>query len=165
MSILYLESNDFVVTPGNPEKDKSAPTQSVLRNKITKSFSLILFYTSGDKCQYCPGVKQLFPRLVGKVSNCQVGMINVSLYPQIYQMSQSTTTPIEFVPLIIFYVNGVPFKQFGGNYTEENLLKFATEVSKLAYTSAVSGEEIPEYTIGRPLSKKVCYLNFENAYS
>ncbi len=34
-----------------------------------------------------------------------------------------------YVPLIIFYINGTPFKEFGGNYTEDNLRQFVKEVS------------------------------------
>ncbi len=162
--ILYLDNNDFVVSPG-----PSSTSKNVLKNIITNSFSLILFYTSGDKCEYCPIVKKLFPRLVGKISNCQIGMINISQYPKIHEMSVDTTTPIKFVPLIIFYVNGTPFKEFGGNYTEEDLKQFANEVSKLAFKAREGGlpeaDKISEHSVGKPNSKKVCYLNYEDAYT
>ncbi len=63
-----------------------------------------------------------------QLPNCQIGTVNVSLQPEL-RIITTTTTPIRYVPLISFYINGTPFKEFGGNYTEDNLRQFVKEVS------------------------------------
>lgn len=155
--LLYLEPDDFLVNQ-TPEK------KNVLKNKI-KNFSLLLF--SGNNCTYCDEVKPIFQKLVGNLPNCQVGIFNVSLYPDFVNLSQQTTTPITYVPYILFYINGIPFKEFGGNYTENNLKQFVHEVSKKASEltpGKVGTGKVSEHSVGKALTKQVCYLNFKNAY-
>ncbi len=111
----------------------------------------------------------VFKKLVGTIPNCQIGTVNVSLQPELAELSQQTTTPIRYVPLIIFYINGTPFKEFGGNYTEENCKTFVKEVSIKAYeiigTPQQEEGSISHTVLERRCSKRVCYLNFDNAYN
>lgn len=158
--MLFLDKDDFVLTKSNPSKP------SILKNRIDKTFSLIMF--SGNDCVYCKELKPIFKKLVGTVANCQIGTVNVSLNPSLINISQQSTTPIKYVPLILFYVNGFPFKEFGGNYTEDNLRQFIKEVSDKAYEFAEEGKQhnkISVHSIGIPVSKRVCYLSFEKAYT
>jgi hypothetical protein len=73
---------------------------------------------------------------------------------------------LQHVPYIIFYINGVPFKKFDGQYTFTDFNNFVKnvmfEASKIKNTDEIG--EIPPYTIGKPNSAKVCYLSFQNAY-
>jgi hypothetical protein len=82
------------------------------------------------------------------------------------QMSQKTSTPLQHVPFIVFYINGVPFKKYDGGYNHSDFQTFVKnvmmEASKVKDTSEIS--EIPPYTIGKPNSSKVCYLTYQKAY-
>ncbi len=57
-------------------------------------------------------------------------MFHYNLNLQNYHNKQQTN---KICTLIIFYINGTPFKEFGGNYTEDNLRQFVKEVSIKAY--------------------------------
>ncbi len=114
--MLYLDKADFILSQPPPSNNQEKKKNS--KNRITNSFSLIMF--SGNNCTYCQELKPIFKKLVGTIPNCQIGTVNVSLQPELAELSQQTTTPIRYVPLIIFYINGTPFKEFGGNYTEDN---------------------------------------------
>jgi thiol-disulfide isomerase/thioredoxin len=172
--MLYLDKADFVigqppVQNGQNGNKQQSPSKMILKNKITNGFSLIMF--SGNDCVHCKELKPVFEKLVGTIQNCQIGTVNVSLQPGLAELSQQTTTPIRYVPLVLFYINGTPFKEFGGNYTEANLRQFVKEVSAKAYQlmgqtgSNTESGEISQYSIGKPVSKRVCYLNFESAYN
>jgi thioredoxin-like negative regulator of GroEL len=165
--MLYLDKADFIISkpPGENVQNKL-----ILKNKITNSFSLIMF--SGNDCDYCKELKPIFQKLVGTISNCQIGTVNISLQPDLAKLSQQTTTPIRYVPLVLFYINGTPFKEFGGNYTEANLRQFVNEVSLKAFeimglqkNGQPEDGEISKHSVGKAISKKVCYLNFDNAYN
>ncbi len=45
---------------------------------------------------------------MGTIPIAKSGTVNVSLQPELAELSQQTTTPIRYVPLIIFYINGTP---------------------------------------------------------
>ena len=168
--MLYLDKADFVLGQQPPQKNGGSEKKLILKNKITNSFSLIMF--SGNDCDYCKELKPVFQKLVGTIPNCQIGTVNVSLQPGLAELSQQTTTPIRYVPLILFYINGTPFKEFGGNYTEANLRQFVKEVSaKANEIMGLQGSfnaddgEISKHSVGKAVSKRVCYLNFDNAYN
>ncbi len=65
---------------------------------------------SGNNCTYCQELNLFLKKLVGTIPNCQIGTVNVSLQPELAELSQQTTTPIRYVPLIIFYINGTPLR-------------------------------------------------------
>ncbi|AHL67585.1 thioredoxin [Chloriridovirus anopheles1] len=85
---------------------------------------------------------------------------------KLIEMSQKSSTPLQHVPFIIFYIDGVPFKKFDGNYTFADVQKFIKDVTleaaKIKNTNEIS--HIPPYTIGKPNSAKVCYLTYQKAY-
>ncbi len=86
---------------------------------------------SGNNCTYCPEFP-IFKKLVGTLPPCQIGTVNVSLPPELAELSPPPPPP-KICPLIIFYINGTPFPEFGGNYTEDNLRPFVKAVSIPAY--------------------------------
>jgi thioredoxin-like negative regulator of GroEL len=155
--LLILEEEDFELV------DTGKVTH--LTHTIEGKFSIVMFYT--DECDQCRIVKPILLSLVGN-STIQVCMVNV--YDQdstnIIQLSQKTTTPLQHVPFIVFYVNGIPFKRFDGSYTLSDFQTFVknvmVEASKIKDTNEIG--EIPPYTIGKPNSSKVCYLTYQKAY-
>jgi thiol-disulfide isomerase/thioredoxin len=155
--LLILEEEDFeLVDTGNVTH---------LVHTIDNKFSIVLFYT--DECEQCKFVKPILLAFVGNPT-IQICMVNVydPDSTNLIQMSQKTTTPLQHVPFIIFYINGIPFKKYDGGYNFKDFQKFVTDVmeeaTKIKDTKEIS--EIPPYTIGKPNSSKVCYLTYQKAY-
>jgi len=155
--LLILEEEDFELV----EAGKSTH----LVHTVESKYSIVMFYT--DECDQCKIIKPILLRFVGNPT-IQICMVNVYDPDSInlIQQSQKTTTPLQHVPFIVFYINGIPFKKYDGQY---NLADFQTfiqnvmdEASKIKDTSEIS--EIPPYTIGKPNSAKVCYLTYQKAY-
>lgn len=153
-----LDSKDFVV-----ERHASDPQKFILKPKL-EGDSLVLFF--GTNCKFCPALKAALSELkLDDRFKVQLAMVNLTIYSELVQLSQKTTTPIKYVPLILYYSNSIPYKQFDGNGTIENLTKFITDVYILSKTPPPDAAPKPlEQEIQQLTSKKVCYLNFESAY-
>ena len=155
--LLILEEEDFELV----KTDKVTHLVHTLECK----YSVILFYT--DDCDQCRIVKPILQNFLG-TPNIQICMVNVydPDSTNLIQLSTKTTTPLQHVPYIIFYINGIPFKKFDGQYNFTDFNNFIKnvmfEASKIKDTNEIG--EIPPYTIGKPNSAKVCYLSFKNAY-
>jgi len=85
---------------------------------------LVMFYQ--DKCPACVAVKPVMEQVAAVLIReaCDMGMVNVDMYPKIVKMSEGTTTLIDRVPLIFFYKNGIPTKVFSGNMAVDNIFRF-----------------------------------------
>ena len=161
--LLFLKTDDFSV--GNSVKGP------VLRHEIN-GFSLVLFYSV--QCPHCRNLIPIFKRLPGSVGGCQFGMINVSSNKECITMSKGTIAPIEYVPYIILYIDGMPFMRYNGPHDPSELKRFVLEVAakvqsskKLSRATITESERaIPAYCIGRPLwgQTDVEYLIFDDGY-
>lgn len=165
--LLFLTGQDFNVQRG---------TRGAIMCHEIQGYSLIMFYSTN--CSHCQTLIPIFKRLPGTIGGCQFGMVNVGSNRDCIQMASQTIVPIQYVPLIILYINGKPFMRYPKNnpYTMENIQKFVIEIAnnvkqKQQFTKEkVKNSEsgIPEYLvdIGVPLcgDDKVCYLEFNTAY-
>ena len=160
-ALLYLTAEDFDVYKG--KKDNLLCTN-------IRGYHIVLFYST--VCIHCKTLIPIFKNLPGTVGNCQFAMVNVGLNKNIVLMSNDTISPIKYVPLIIFYVDGKPFMKYNGPNDIGEIRRFIFEVTqklgaKKFYeeTTAKHEEEskIPEYTIGIPKTCEdgVCYLEFD----
>lgn len=155
--LLILEEEDFELV------ESGKVTHLV--HTVESKFSIVMFYT--NECDQCRVIK---PILLSFVGNPTIQICMVDVYDpdstNLIQMSQKTTTPLQHVPFIVFYVNGVPYKRYDGGYNHSDFQSFIknvmAEASKIKNTSEIS--EIPPYTIGKPNSAKVCYLTYQKAY-
>jgi hypothetical protein len=165
--LLFLTAEDFGVQKGTKG--------DILCNNVP-GFSLILFYST--HCKFCQTLIPIFKRLPGTIGGCQFGMVNVSSNRQIVEMSESTISPIKYVPYIVLHVNGKPFMSYKGPSDEGEIRRFVMEVAgNLQKKQQFSKERvkepsstgIPEYTIGIPISggknDAVCWLTFNEAYT
>ena len=174
--LLFLTSDDFTVQDGTKGK--------ILCNPIP-SFSLVLFYST--QCKHCKTLIPIFKRLPGTISGCQFGLLNVGTNMKVVQKSKGTVTEIQYVPLIILYINGKPFMRYAGKYDKDEITQFVVSMSKRVQTKQAFSNTnnnqnksdpniqedprggIPEYSIGKPLKGDgrldVCYLEFKNAYA
>jgi len=91
-------------------------------------------------------------------------------------MSKKTIAPIEYVPYVVLYVNGIPFMRYDGPQDDREIRNFVTDVANQLQTKEKFSSEkvkqndkgIPAYTIGKPLigcADNVCYLEFDEAYT
>lgn len=164
--LLFLQSGDFSVQPGS--------RGDILCNSI-RGISLILFYST--RCQHSQALIPIFKSLPGSIGGCQFGMINVTNERDIITMSSSTVAPIQYVPLIIMFINGKPFIRYDGPHDAAEIRKFLVEVtSKLQTKDKFFSETretknghargIPEFTVGYPLfgQEDDFYLEFDEAY-
>lgn len=166
--LLFLTAQDF-----NIQRGSRGP---IMCHGIS-NYSLIMFYST--QCSHCQTLIPIFKKLPGTVGHCQFGMVNVGANRKCVEMSKQTIVPIEYVPLIILYINGKPFMRYPKNYayTMENLQKFVVDIAN--YTTKKqqfskekmkggNQNEVPEYLvdIGVPLcgDDKVCYLEYDGAY-
>lgn len=165
-ALLFLSPEDFYTTEGSKGK--------ILCNSIS-GFSLILFYST--QCEFCKELLPIFKNLPGTIGGCQFGIINVSVNKSIIGLSNTTITPIKYVPYIILYINGKPFMLYQGPYEMSSIQRFIFEVSKKVNnkqefsstkdkkTSKNKKFNIPDYTIGTPKCEDdICYLEFDFAY-
>jgi hypothetical protein len=168
--LLILEEEDFeLIEMQSPKSTVSNSTEARsptihLTHTLNCKYSVVMFYT--DSCDQCKIIKPILLRFVG-TPEMQICMVNVYSpdSANLIQLSQKTSTPLQHVPYIIFYINGVPFKNFDGQYTytdfKQFLINVMTEAKKL---KTLDIHNIPPYTIGKPNSAKVCYLTYQKAY-
>jgi len=167
---LFLTSQDFHIQRG---------TQGPILCHSIRDFSLIMFYST--RCKWCQTLIPIFKRLPGTIGGCQFGMVNIDNNRQCVEMSKSTQkTVINYVPLIIFYVNGKPLMKYDKNlpYTLENLQKFVIGIANniLERQKFIkhknTGVTVPESELARTwqgigipvCSGGVCYLPNCKAY-
>lgn len=155
--LLILDEEDFELL--------EAGKVTHLVHTLDSKYSIVMFYT--NECDQCRIIKPILLSFVGNPT-IQICMVNVydPDSTKLIQLSQKTTTPLQHVPFIVFYINGTPFKKFDGDYNHSDFQKFVknvmVEASKIKDTKEIS--EIPPYTIGKPNSAKVCYLTYQKAY-
>jgi len=173
--LLFLTADDFTVENGTKGK--------ILCNPIP-SFSLVLFYS--NQCKHCKTLVPIFKKLPGTIGGCQFGLLNVGTNMKVVQKSKGTVTEIQYVPLIILYINGKPFMRYAGKYNQAEIVQFVVSMSKRVQTKEAFVNKnnslkpdpnitedprggIPAFSIGKPLKGDgrfdVCYLEFQNAYS
>ena len=162
----FLTSKDFFVSKGSKG--------NILCTKIP-GISLILFYST--QCTYCHSLIPIFKKLPGSIGGCIFGIVNISNNKKCVEMSKNTIVPIEYVPMIIIYIDGKPYMEYKRDRNMSSIQNFVIEVGndtllKQNFTKGTVKEvenRIPEYTIGKPLygtdSDKVCYLEFDSAYN
>jgi hypothetical protein len=86
---------------------------------------------------------------------------------KLIEKSQNTTTPLQHVPFVVFYLHGKPFKVFDGQYNSTDFKNFlaGTEIEAgQPKNHTGSNDQISPYSTGKPKSAKVCYLSYQNAY-
>lgn len=165
--LLFLSSEDFI--PVDTDQGKLLCTSS-----LTNGMLLVLFYST--QCEHCKKAIPVFKELPRLIQGCSFGMINVSTNAKVVHMSKTTIAPIQYVPLIVLYINGSPSYKYKGIITITEIQKFIIEMSSKLQTrqqfvkqsdelTTKSVKEIPAYCEGMPYcDEDVCYLEFDDAY-
>lgn len=151
--LLFLVTSDYHI-------EESVVTKGglLLCNNI-RGLSFVLFYSPG--CEHCSKLIPIFKRFPGQISGIQFGITLVN--SDVVRASQRTVAPIEYVPLMILYVNGRPYMRYNQGYTEDELKNFVIETgnrlrSRDSFvkganqaTAAIASKRIPNYSLGQPL--------------
>lgn len=162
--LIYLGKDDFSIEKG--------VRGNVLCNNIP-GFSLVMFFSK--KCQYCQILNPIFKRLPGSIAGCQFCIVNIDLNKQLVEMSKNTIVPLEYVPYIILYIDGVPYIGYHEEYTFEKLQRFVLEICQnIEKKQQMDRTKVKENTTtgfmywGKPVigdkNQMVCYLEFQGAY-
>lgn len=176
--LLYFLPKDFEVVQNERGNNE-------LQLKIEEP-TLVLFYN--ETCSFCKVFLHDYRKLTRR-ANINIAMCNVNdvrgftqvgrKIVSIQSMSENTTTPIEFVPLFLFYNRRVPLIQYEGERTLSSIYKFTEDMldevrgsttqrrhgTRMEKKNKEKGPDKPEsYTVGRPMSDDVCYLTMDEAY-
>ena len=118
----FLSSDDFSVVEG--------PNGAPLMVQPIRGISMVMFYS--NSCTHCQTLMPLFKKLPEVVKGANFALANVSTHKAIVAKSRGTNTQIDYVPLVIFYVDGAPFAQYTGNHNMEELLGFIKKMASEA---------------------------------
>ena len=96
MYIQNIRDNDFIVDHENNKMNLDIDTP----------LALVLFYA--PECPYSQVMLPLFNDLVSAIVGCRFFKVNVCSETQLVDRSSDTQFPLEYVPTMILYKNGVP---------------------------------------------------------
>jgi len=158
--IKRLDSHDFFLEQNNSaavERPETYDAEHLKSKQILKvrllGPVLIFFYT--NDCDFCKTAKPVF----FKISNTiPLAMVNLSLNLELVNVSKLSNLPLTFVPRLILFNDGNPIKEFNQEFTPENINHFISDSSN----SAKHQEDSED--LGIPVSKNICYVDFESAY-
>ena len=167
---MFLTPNDFAIQNGELVKLND------------QGYSFVFFFTTN--CQWCDDVKPAFNDLSKMIRGVNFAYMDVAQNKwQLINMSHMTSTPIEYVPLLLLFANGRQIAQFfhDEDNPKNNIPKMQnfimintrqTQSTRIRGGSSSigppqgGGSDIPAYSIGIPgnlASRKVCKL-YDNAY-
>ena len=164
-SLFLLSAREFSI--------KNTEQQGPQLHTRIPGVSLVLFYSKS--CSFCQTLIPIFKNLPSKVNGVHFAMANISADGgRLQKMSEATQSKFTYVPLLVLYVNGVPYMEYKGPKTLENMAKFVFEVSqKLEKNQDFSfgrvcknpNSNIPGYCAGQnEQDDDVCFLTYDEAY-
>lgn len=172
---VFLDEGDFSFT--NSKNGK------LLSHKLP-GLSFVLFYTNG--CKYCKIMAETFKKLPSLYKGIKFCMFNLTNKLNFIQtVKKETITPIDYVPYMMVYVNGIPYVQYTGEYDVNKCLAFLSNVEKAIHdskmksrmtSSLVKKEPVKEEkkrhpcTLGIPICgdgkrDNVCFVTMKEAYN
>lgn len=123
--LLFLTKDDLHL-------EESSRGGLILCNCVKRGISVVLFYSS--KCEHCLKLIPIFKKLPGHINGVQFALSLVT--PEIAIASKKTIAPIQYVPLIILFVNGRPFVVYDGPFSEQEIKSFIID-----YGNKISARE------------------------
>lgn len=118
----FLSGDDFNTVEG--------PNGSPIMVQPIRGLSMVMFYS--NSCTHCQTLMPLFKKLPEIVKGASFALANVSTHKAIVAKSRNTNTQIDYVPMVIFYVDGAPFAQYTGNHNMNELVGFIKEMATRA---------------------------------
>lgn len=164
MTIVYVQPDNFFV---------SSQTNELCH--IVRGFSFVLF--TSKQCVFCKDIEPVFRNLSNHIDGCTFIEMDVDQQRQkIRTIAAGSTTPINYVPYLLFYINGRPTARYvpeeqAPQLNFEQMKQFLITQSKSkgnvnSTRSTLYSPAIPKYSLGKPIctNKNVCYLGYDHAY-
>lgn len=123
--LLFLTKDDLHL-------EESSKGGLILCNCVRRGISVVLFYSA--HCEHCTKLIPIFKRMPGHITGVQFALSLVN--QAIATLSKKTIAPIQYVPLIILFVNGRPFIRYDGAFTEHEIKSFIID-----YGNKISARE------------------------
>jgi hypothetical protein len=102
-SVIYLKDVDFYVDRGVKAR--------ILCVKVP-GVCVVFFFAPDSRCARCKEFHPQYRQLPGSIMGCQFAALDLFTYRGVAAMSEQTVFPIKYVPHLVLYVNGRPFKAF-----------------------------------------------------
>lgn len=134
--ILFLGSDDFCVRAG--EKG------NMLCLSGWKGLTLVMFYSK--ECQFCHNLINKFKQLPTIVNGCKFAMCCINRHFDIVEKSKNTIAPIEYVPDVILYVDGMPYIRYDGPHEVADIKSFIFNVYERLQKTCFSGNNRQQQT-------------------
>src|SRR5438105_828544 len=100
-SLLFLMDDAFTL--------RQSKTDRLLCNNLP-GISLVLFYS--DDCKHCEDCIPIFEQLPNNLNGCAFAIVNLDKNKKLVELSRDTLLQIEYVPLIVAYVDGKPYVRY-----------------------------------------------------
>ena len=130
--ILFLGNDDFHVRAG--EKG------NMLCMTGWKGLALVMFYSI--ECKFCTNLIAKFKQLPTIVNGCKFGMVCVNRNMDVVEKSKNTIAPIEYVPDVILFVDGVPYIRYDGPHDIDNIKTFIFNVYERLQKTCFSDQPV-----------------------
>lgn len=135
--ILFLGNEDFCVRVG--EKG------NMLCMSGWKGLTLVMFYSK--ECQFCDNLINKFKQLPTIVNGCKFGMVCVNRNMDVVEKSKNTISPIEYVPDVILFVDGIPYIRYDGPHEIDSIRKFIFTVYERLKKTRFSENQQPQTAV------------------
>jgi len=131
--ILFLGNEDFCVRAG--EKG------NMLCMTGWKGLTLVMFYSK--ECTFCANLISKFKQLPTIVNGCKFGMVCVNRNMDVVERSKNTISPIEYVPDVILFVDGVPYIRYDGPHEIDSIRSFIFNIYQRLQKTCFSDNQQP----------------------
>ena len=138
--ILFLGNDDFCVRAG--EKG------NMLCMTGWKGLTLVMFYSK--ECTFCGTLITKFKQLPTIVNGCKFGMVCVNRNMDVVEKSKNTISPIEYVPDVILFVDGVPYIRYDGPHEIDSIRNFIFNVYERLQKTCFSDNQQPPTMPSQP---------------
>lgn len=110
-----------------------------------RGLTLVMFYSK--ECQFCDNLINKFKQLPTIVNGCKFGMVCVNRNMEVVEKSKNTISPIEYVPDVILFVDGIPYIRYDGPHEIESIRNFIFTVyeklSKTRFSENQASQQAP----------------------
>jgi thiol-disulfide isomerase/thioredoxin len=141
-TLKFLSDRDFVLIDGK------MGTNLCLTKR--EGITLVLFYST--TCESCERFIPQYKEVSLKFPNINFCLINLFKYKQVGKVALKTTTPIHFVPYIIFYKNDKPWMVYGDDPRSKKTIMTYNDLYRNLSKLVISNPTRQSFTKMRQLS-------------
>ena len=94
---------------------------------LNMSGTVLVYFRFSTGCPNCKKFDPIFNQLSTMDRRVAYASIDLTQYRDVVQMSRQTSTPIDAVPAMILYLNGIPHARFNGAKNVPSIQNFLTK--------------------------------------